>query len=41
MEYVGPQEDPHAHHDDHAHAHETVEEPKTFADYIRPEYKYR
>ncbi|KAL2075754.1 hypothetical protein VTL71DRAFT_697 [Oculimacula yallundae] len=40
MDYVGPQEDPHAHdahgHGDHGHA---VEEPKTFADFVRPEYR--
>ncbi|CZS97247.1 hypothetical protein WAI453_008508 [Rhynchosporium graminicola] len=40
MEYVGPQEDPHAHdahgHGDHGHAYE---EPKTFADFVRPEYR--
>ena len=33
MEYVGPQ-------DDHHHGPE-IEEPKTFADYIKPEYRYR
>ncbi|PSK60437.1 Cytochrome c oxidase subunit 4, mitochondrial [Elsinoe australis] len=43
MEYVGPQEDPHAHdahgehgHDDHHHGYE---EPKTMADFIKPEYR--
>merc|ERR1711900_56597 len=40
MDYVGPQEDPHAHdahgHGDHGHAYE---EPKTFADFVRPEYR--
>lgn len=34
MEYVGPQED---HHHDHGHGH-GWEEPKTFADYVKPEY---
>lgn len=47
MEYVGPTEDPHAH--DHGHGHDIHEssdghhnyegEPKTFADYVRPEYR--
>lgn len=37
MEYVGPQDD---HHHDHHHAPE-FEEPKTFADYVKPEYRYR
>jgi cytochrome c oxidase subunit 5b len=37
MNYVGPQDD---HHHDHHHAPE-FEEPKTFADYIKPEYHYR
>ncbi|KAL2752370.1 hypothetical protein ACRALDRAFT_2044195 [Sodiomyces alcalophilus JCM 7366] len=36
MDYVGPEDDPHAHHD-HAGG---LEEPKTFADYIKPEYRY-
>lgn len=34
MEYIGPPDDPHA---DHGHGH--YEEPKTFADYVRPEYR--
>ncbi|KAK0736432.1 cytochrome c oxidase subunit VB-domain-containing protein [Apiosordaria backusii] len=34
MEYVGPQED--AHHD-HGHGH-GWQEPKTMADYVKPEY---
>ncbi|KAL2272027.1 hypothetical protein VTJ83DRAFT_1398 [Remersonia thermophila] len=33
MEYVGPQDDGHGH--DHHHG---WEEPKTFADYVKPEY---
>jgi cytochrome c oxidase subunit 5b len=45
MEYVGPAEDPHAH--DHGHGHEAHGngehnydgEPKTFADFVRPEYR--
>lgn len=35
MEYVGPQDD------GHGHDHHGYEEPKTFADYIKPEYYYR
>ncbi|KAL6850573.1 Cytochrome c oxidase subunit 4 [Amphichorda felina] len=35
MEYAGPQDDHHHHH------HQEFEEPKTFADYIKPEYRYR
>lgn len=39
MDYVGPQEDPHA-HDAHGHDHHHgYEEPKTFADFVRPEYR--
>ncbi|KAK2627253.1 hypothetical protein QTJ16_003219 [Diplocarpon rosae] len=39
MEYVGPQHDPHA-HDAHGHDHHAAyEEPKTFADFVRPEYR--
>lgn len=36
MNYVGPPDDPHAHdeHDEHKWV-----EPKTFADYVRPEYR--
>lgn len=39
MDYVGPTED--AHHDDHhGHDHHAApEEPKTFADFVRPEYR--
>ncbi|KAM0281818.1 hypothetical protein ACHAQH_003307 [Verticillium albo-atrum] len=37
MEYVGPQDDGHGHHDHH-HGHEDV---KTFADFIKPEYRYQ
>lgn len=36
MEYVGPQEDAHDHHGD---GHHKYEEPKTFADFVRPEYR--
>ncbi|CCU75156.1 Cytochrome c oxidase [Blumeria hordei DH14] len=38
MEYIGPQEDDS--HDSH-HDHHSYEEPKTFADFIHPEYRYR
>ncbi|RDL39684.1 Subunit IV of cytochrome c oxidase [Venustampulla echinocandica] len=38
MEYIGPEEDPHAHdHGDHHHA--APEEPKTFVDFVKPEYR--
>ncbi|KAG0648708.1 Cytochrome c oxidase polypeptide IV [Hyphodiscus hymeniophilus] len=44
MEYVGPAEDPHAH--DHGHGHDAhedglhnFEEPKTFADFVKPDYR--
>ncbi|KAI9812977.1 MAG: Cytochrome c oxidase subunit 4 [Thelocarpon impressellum] len=38
MQYVGPQDAAHDHHhEDGAHNHE---EPKTFADFVRPEYTY-
>ncbi len=33
MEYIGPPDDP------HAHGHHGYEEPKTFVDYVRPEYR--
>ncbi|RHZ74911.1 hypothetical protein CDV55_108314 [Aspergillus turcosus] len=39
LEYVGPEEDPHA-HEHHSH-HPPHEEVKTFADYVKPEYWYR
>ncbi|OBT77065.1 hypothetical protein VF21_02945 [Pseudogymnoascus sp. 05NY08] len=45
MEYVGPQDDghhDHHHHDDghdHGYAHPVLEEPKTFADFVKPEYR--
>jgi len=38
MDYVGPEEDPHAHGHD-AHHHHGYEEPKTFADFVKPEYR--
>jgi len=37
MDYVGPPDDPHVH--DHGHEHHGYEEPKTFADYVKPEYR--
>ena len=40
MEYIGPPDDPHAHHGDHhGDASHNYEEPKTMADYVRPEYR--
>ncbi|KAL7946997.1 COX5B domain-containing protein [Trichoderma barbatum] len=36
MEYVGAEDD-HGHH----HHHPEIEEPKTFADFVKPEYRYR
>lgn len=42
MEYIGPPDDPHAHHghgEEHGDAAHNYEEPKTFADYVRPEYR--
>jgi len=43
MDYVGPTEDAHG-HDDHGHGahgdgHHNYEEPKSFADFVRPEYR--
>jgi cytochrome c oxidase subunit 5b len=44
MDYVGPTEDAHG-HDHHGHdahgdgAHHYEGEPKTFADFVRPEYR--
>ncbi|CEJ91803.1 Putative Cytochrome c oxidase polypeptide IV [[Torrubiella] hemipterigena] len=35
MEYVGPEIDHHGHHGPE------IEEPKTFADFIKPEYRYQ
>ncbi|KAL6895396.1 cytochrome c oxidase subunit VB domain-containing protein [Trichoderma longibrachiatum] len=35
MDYVGPE------HDDHHHHPPEIEEPKTFADFVKPEYRYR
>ncbi|RHZ68112.1 uncharacterized protein CDV56_104917 [Aspergillus thermomutatus] len=40
LEYVGPEEDLHAHDHGHGH-HPPQEEVKTFADYVKPEYWYR
>ncbi|TVY90004.1 Cytochrome c oxidase subunit 4, mitochondrial, partial [Lachnellula willkommii] len=42
MEYVGPQDDPHDHshgHDAHGDGSHNYEEPKTFADFVKPEYR--
>jgi hypothetical protein len=44
MEYIGPTEDAHS-HDHHGHdahgdgVHNYEGEPKTFADFVRPEYR--
>ncbi|KAL1963697.1 hypothetical protein VTN77DRAFT_7901 [Rasamsonia byssochlamydoides] len=42
LNYVGPETD-HAdgHASPHAHSHQHYEEPKTFVDYVKPEYWYR
>ncbi|KAL2004258.1 hypothetical protein VTN02DRAFT_4773 [Thermoascus thermophilus] len=37
LNYVGPEED----HSHHGHGHHGYEEPKTFVDYVKPEYWYR
>ena len=34
MDYIGPQDDHHG----HGHDHHGYEEPKTFADYVKPQY---
>jgi cytochrome c oxidase subunit 5b len=38
MEYIGPED-----HHDHGHGHHAQEiaEPKTFADFVKPEYRYQ
>ncbi|GAD93354.1 cytochrome c subunit Vb, putative [Paecilomyces variotii No. 5] len=59
LNYIGPEEDPHAHDRKltltaafnrllltdlclpDGHHHQTHEDPKTFADYVKPEYWYR
>jgi cytochrome c oxidase subunit 5b len=41
MNYIGPEEDPHAHDHGHGHHHPPHVEPKTFADYVKPDYWYR
>ncbi|KAJ5960094.1 uncharacterized protein N7479_007244 [Penicillium vulpinum] len=41
MNYIGPEEDPHSHDHDHGHHHPAPVEPKTFADYVKPDYWYR
>ncbi|PHH72203.1 hypothetical protein CDD80_4681 [Ophiocordyceps camponoti-rufipedis] len=38
MEYVGPEDDGHGHGH---HAEPEFPEPKTFADFVKPEYRYR
>jgi len=39
MDYVGPTEDAHDHDHGHHDHHAAPEEPKTFADFVRPEYR--
>jgi len=47
MEYIGPQDDGHGHDDHHDHHHDQSSyfihpyegEPKTLADYVKPEYR--
>lgn len=45
LEYVGPQDDGHGHGHDHGHhsdtdgSHNFDGEPKTMADFVRPEYR--
>lgn len=38
MQYIGPEDD--GHHHDHHHD-PALAEPKTMADYVKPEYYYR
>lgn len=42
MEYLGPPDDPHAHGghaEHHGDGHHNYVEPKTFADFVKPEYR--
>ncbi|QSZ37027.1 hypothetical protein DSL72_009119 [Monilinia vaccinii-corymbosi] len=39
MEYVGPEDAHDHHHGHHEDGHHNYEEPKTFADFVRPEYR--
>jgi cytochrome c oxidase subunit 5b len=39
MEYVGPQDDGHGHDHGHGHDEHVYEEPKTMADFVKPEYR--
>ena len=39
MDYVGPEEDPHAHDHHHGDGSHNYEEPKTFADFVKAEYR--
>ncbi|KAJ5921413.1 hypothetical protein N7466_009739 [Penicillium verhagenii] len=42
LNYIGPETDhSHDHDHDHGHHHPPHVEPKTFADYVKPEYWYR
>ena len=42
LEYVGPPDDEHGHHDHHypSYVHPYEGEPKTIADFVKPEYRY-
>jgi cytochrome c oxidase subunit 5b len=40
MEFVGAEADHHDHGHGHGHGEELAE-PKTFADFIKPEYRYQ
>jgi cytochrome c oxidase subunit 5b len=41
MDYVGAPDSHDDHHGDHHGDHHAYEEPKTMADYVKPEYWYR
>jgi len=38
MEYVGPADDDHGHGHGHGHDGHGYEEPKSFANYVKPKY---
>lgn len=38
MEYIGPED--HGHHDHHHHGPD-LQEPKSMADFVKPEYYYK
>ncbi|GFP58725.1 hypothetical protein ACSS6W_008578 [Trichoderma asperelloides] len=39
MEYIGPED--HGHDHGHGHHAQEIAEPKTFADFVKPEYRYQ